>query len=105
MLYKFKCKAAADLIMLGEQGDELLRVVGREPSAQGIFEVAAMPAAIAALEAAVARSEQAPSAVADKGEDEDRAGARAVSLRQRAWPLRELLRRAHEAQQVVVWGV
>jgi hypothetical protein len=105
MLYKFKSKAAADLIMLGEQGDELLRMVGREPSAQGIFEVTALPAVIAALEAAVARSEQAPAAAADKGEDDGHAGARAVSLRQRAWPLRELLRRAHEAQQVVVWGV
>ncbi len=102
MLYKFKSKATGDLLMLGPQGDELLRLLGREPAPQGIFEVAGMPAAIAALEAAVARSEQV-AASADK--EDDAAGQRSVSLRQRVWPMREMLRRAYEAQQVVVWGV
>jgi hypothetical protein len=118
MLYKFKCKAAADLVMLGPQGDELLRLMGREPTERGIIEVAAVPAAMAALDAAVLRSEQpqapgaAPAARADDhaadqdGTDQDVADApQAVSLRQRAWPMREMLRRAHEEQQPVVWGV
>jgi len=126
MLYRFKCKAAADLVMLGPQGDELLRLMGREPAERGIIEVAAVPAAMAALEAAVLRSEQpqapgsaptkaptaAPSAGAEvpavdqDGTDQDPADApQAVLLRQRAWPMREMLRRAHEEQQPVVWGV
>lgn len=118
MLYKFKCKAAGDLLMLGPQGDELLRLMGREPAARGILEAADMPAAIAALEAAVAASEQPGAAAAralaelsDQLSAEAPAGdhpaqaAPAVSLRQRAWPMRELLRRAHDAAQPVVWGV
>ena len=59
MLYKFKSRAAGDVIMLGPNGDQLLRLAGREPAPRGIFEVDAMPAVIAALEAAVATDEAA----------------------------------------------
>ena len=31
MLYKFKSKAAGDVIMLGPNGDQMLRIIGREP--------------------------------------------------------------------------
>ena len=50
MLYKFKSKAAGDLIMLGPNGDQVLRLVGREPAPQGIFEVEQMPGLVATLE-------------------------------------------------------
>lgn len=100
MIYKFKSKAAGDLVMLGPQGDQLLTIIGREPSPRGIIEPGAMDAAIAALEAAIA-AETAPAD--DAGEDRD--GPRAVSLRQRAWPMIELLKRARAEEQPVVWGV
>ncbi len=106
MLYKFKCKAAGDLVMLGPQGDELLRLMGREPAARGIIEAADLGAALAALEAAVLRSEPSTGPADDAADDEAPADeSQRVSLRQRAWPLRELLRRAHDAQAAVVWGV
>jgi len=106
MLYKFKCKAAGDVIMLGPNGDQLLGLLGREPSAQGIIEVAAMPAALQALQAAI-DAEAARAAEAGEGEEADgqAAGARVVALRQRLWPMMELLRRAHAAEVPVVWGV
>ena len=53
MIYKFRSKAAGDLIMLEPHGDQLLRLLGREPAPKGIIEPAQMPAAIAALQAAV----------------------------------------------------
>lgn len=99
MIYKFRSKAAGDLIMLGPQGDQVLRAIGREPAAQGIIEPAAMAAAIAALEAAVAAE------AVDGAEAEDHERPRAVSLRQRAWPMIEMLKRAQAAGQPVVWGV
>ena len=34
MLYKFKSKAAGDVIMLGPNGDHVLRLAGREPAAR-----------------------------------------------------------------------
>ena len=106
MLYKFKSKATGDVIMLGANGDQVMRIIGKEPAAQGIIAVADMRAAIAALQAAVAQSEAkhepADDASAPAGATP---GADRVSLRQRVWPLVEMLKRAHGAGEPVVWGV
>ena len=51
MIYKFKSQAAGDVIMLAPAGDALMRVLGREPSAKGIIEVADTPQAMAAIQA------------------------------------------------------
>lgn len=105
MIYKFKSKATSDVIMLGPNGDQLLRLIGREPAAQGIIEPAAMPAAIAALEAAVVADEAARAeARAEEVEPDEREGTQ-VALRQRVWPMIEMMRRAHAAGEPVVWGV
>ena len=37
MLYKFKSKATGDLIMLEPNGRQVLRLIGKEPTAQGII--------------------------------------------------------------------
>ena len=101
MIYKFKSKATGDVIMLGPNGDQLLRLLGREPAAQGIIEVEAMPAAVATLEAAVAAEEAAGSGNAEDAEGKPKG----ISLRQRVWPMVDALKRAHAAGQPVVWGV
>jgi hypothetical protein len=105
MIYKFRSKAAGDVVMLGANGDQLLRALGREPAAKGIIEVAAMPAAIAALERAVA-DEEARGA----GDENDDAGdephtTRGIGLRQRVWPMVEMMRRSQAAGEPIVWGV
>jgi hypothetical protein len=105
MIYKFRSKAAGDVVMLGANGDQLLRALGREPAAKGIIEVAAMPAAIAALERAVA-DEEARGA----GDENDNAGdethtTRGIGLRQRVWPMVEMMRRSQTAGEPIVWGV
>ena len=116
MIYKFKSPATGDLIMLAPQGDLVLRLLGREPAAQGVIEPADMPAALQALQAAIAAAEapaagaaanQNANANADADADAtERDGAvRAVGLRQRLWPMVEMLRRAHAADARVVWGV
>jgi hypothetical protein len=98
MIYKFKSKATADLIMLGPHGDQILRLAGREPTAQGIFDVADMPALLAAWQAAIAADEARTAAPDDEHHDP-------VQLRQRLWPMIDMLRRAQQADQPVVWGV
>lgn len=103
MIYKFKSKATGDLIMLGPHGNQLMALLGREPAAQGIIEVEAMPGALAALQAAI-EAEEATLPDGDESADEP-TGARAVALRQRLWPMIEMLRRAHAAGEPVVWGV
>ncbi|WP_088283483.1 DUF1840 domain-containing protein [Ideonella sp. A 288] len=107
MIYKFKSKAAGDLIMLGPNGDAMLRLLGREPAAKGIFEPAAMPEAIVALQAAIdaeeaARAEAEREALATGGE---RPAAQGISLRQRLWPMVEMMRRAQAHGEPIVWGV
>jgi hypothetical protein len=103
-MYRFKSKADGDLIMLAPVGDQLLRIIGREPSVQGIIEVAALPAAIAALEQAIAAAESARGA-ARQSDDDDEAGASRIGLQQRAWPLLEMMRRSLAERADIVWGV
>ncbi len=99
MIYKFKSPAAGDVIMLAPQGDQLLRLLGREPAAQGVFEPADMPALVQTLQAAIAAAE----APADEADGDSPAAA--VGLRQRLWPMVEMLRRAQAADARIVWGV
>lgn len=107
MIYKFKSKATADVIMLGPNGDQVLRVLGREPSPKGILEVDAMPAAMAALQKAIADEEASTRGEADQDDegDADEKAPTTVSLRQRAWPLLEMIRQSHAAGEPIVWGV
>jgi Domain of unknown function (DUF1840) len=112
MVYKFKSKASGDLIMLAGPGDQLMRLLGRESAAQGIIEVAAMPQALLALQEAIAEEARLqaqptpqPAALAT-GTDADTApAAAAVALRQRLWPMIDMLKRAHAANEPIVWGV
>ena len=109
MIYKFKSKASGDVLMLGPNGDALLRLLGREPAAKGIFEPGAMGAMVAQIEQAVAADEAARAeAKADAQDDAERTaapGRDGVSMRQRLWPMVDLLKRSAAAGEPVVWGV
>ncbi|MCZ4316292.1 DUF1840 domain-containing protein [Comamonadaceae bacterium G21597-S1] len=107
MLYKFKSKAAGDVIMLQANGEQILRIIGKEPGPKGIVLPEQMPAAIAALEKATAQG-QAAQPPADAGAPDDKddtPAADRVSLRQRATPFIDMLRRCHQADKEIVWGV
>ena len=124
MLYKFKSRSTADLILLEPQGRRLLQIIGKEPGPTGIVTAAQIPSAIEALEsaeaaeerqaaaqqeaaAAAARQEQGTTDNNGDKNDQDEADARRsefVSLRQRAAPFIDMLRRSAEAGHDVVWG-
>lgn len=107
MLYRFKSKAGADVLMMADSADAVLRLMGRDPAPQGILESAALPGYVQQLEAGVAADE----AQFQQAVDEARAAGQpaprrqGVSLRQRAWPLRELMQRSIKEGADVVWGV
>ena len=103
-MYRFKSKADGDLIMMAPVGDQLLRVIGREPAPKGISAAAALPQAIAALEQAIAAAELAK-VDARRVDDDDAGGAKAIGLQQRAWPLLEMMRRSLAERTDIVWGV
>lgn len=102
-MYRFKSKADGDLLMMAPVGDQILRILGREPSAQGIIEAGALPQAIRALEEAIAAAELARRD--QKRGDDDERGAEAVGLHQRAWPMLEMMRRSLAEGSDIVWGV
>jgi len=110
MLYKFKSQVTGDLIMLEPNGRKILTVIGKAPDslAKGILLPQEMPAALAALEAAMAEEEaaqhQRAEAALAQGEDPPH-DDNAVSLRQRALPFMDMLRRCHQAGKEIVWGV
>lgn len=107
MIYKFKSKAAGDVIMTGPVGDDVLRIIGKPAAAKGIIEVAAMGAAVAAVEQAIAADEAARRQAEQQAAAEGRKlGPRdGVLLRQRAWPLVEMMKRSMAEQADIVWGV
>jgi len=113
MLYKFKSKATGDLILLEPQGKLILTLIGKELGAQGIVLPNEMPAAIAALQAAVMQEELAHQAAKDAAKAEAQTegskgatdGARTITLKQRVVPFIDILRRAHAEDKEVTWGV
>lgn len=111
MLFRFKSRATADLLLLEPQAQRLLQIIGKEATPQGIVTLAQMPGAIAALQAAVAdearREAEAPDVLPDQDAppDPDAPERDTVRLRQRATPFIELLRRSAAAGKDVVWGV
>lgn len=112
MIYKFRSAASGDVIMLGPHGDAMLRLLGREPAAKGIVEPRDMPAAIAALRAAIDEAERrasTPSAPAAQpattaGRETAHDDEPPVSLRRRLWPMIDMFERAARADVPVVWG-
>jgi hypothetical protein len=104
-MYRFKSKADADLIMMTPVGDQILRILGREPAPQGSLEAAALPHAIQALEEAIAAAELARRDAKRADDDDEGRGAEAVGLQQRAWPMLEMMRRSLAERADIVWGV
>ena len=107
MLYTFKSQAAANLIMLQPNGERVLEIIGKQPGLQGIILPEQMPAAIAALENAMAQEEpvQDPAGATDKTASSTPKRSDAVSLRQRAVPFIDMLKRCQKAGKEIVWGV
>lgn len=107
MLFKFKSKAAGDLIMLEPNGRRVLEIIGKEAQSKGIILPEQMPAAIAALEASIVKDEADQKAMVEEAKAKGEAPPRAdgISLRQRAVPFLDMLRRCEKAGQEIVWGV
>ena len=111
MLYKFKSKTTGDVIMLQANGRRVLEIIGKDTQAgsgdKGIILPEHMLAAIAALEAAIAQEEAQHKAAleAARAIHEPAPRFEGITLRQRALPFIDMLRRSQKAGHEVVWGV
>ena len=94
MLFKFKSKVTGDLIMLEPDAKRLLKIMGREDQIKGIFLADQLPAAIAALEGALAQE------ALDGMQD-----PKQISLRQRSLPMLKMLKQCLAQSADVFWGV
>ncbi len=106
MLVTFSSKAGADILMLSEHAKPILRIAGKiidDPfPVRGVFSAEQLPEAIDRIERAIAAE---PFAKQDDDDDElprDPITA-SVALRQRAFPLLDLMRRGREAGLPVMW--
>ncbi|AZY50678.1 DUF1840 domain-containing protein [Bordetella avium] len=109
MLITFHSKATAEVLMRTSDAAPLLQLIGKLDSdhipEQGVFTPEQLPAAIAALEAAIARQ----SAPADDEDHPDKEPVhpvdREVSLQQRAYPLLDMMRQSLAARASLTWSV
>lgn len=99
MLYKFKSKDHGDVIMLEANGRQVLEIIGKNAGPKGIILPDEMPAAIKALEAAIALEESA-----DDSPDHVVPGD-GLDLHKRSISFIEMLRYSHAVGDHVVWGV
>ena len=100
MLYKFKSKNAGDVIMLEGNGRRLLEVIGKDAGPTGIILADQMPAAIKALQDAIALEE-----LRDEDPGDNAVQGDVLGLRQRTMPFIDMLQRNHKAGTDVTWGV
>lgn len=110
MLYIFKSRASADVIMFGPDAKRLLEIIGKDPDAKGIVTVEQLPQAIASLEQAAEADRAQVRALRNHLESSnDHEGIAAekttVHLSQRAMPLIAMMKESLREETPVVWGV
>jgi hypothetical protein len=107
MLITFRSKSTAEVLMLSEHAKPLLLAAGKvfegEVPDRGVFTPEQLGAAIAGLNHAI--SGDFP---ADDNDDDDHlprhAMAQTVTLKQRAYPLLEMFKKAQEEGTGVTWA-
>ena len=106
---RFRSKPCADVLMLPALAQRALSLMGRDALPSGLLAAEDLPLLLDRLQQAVALDDQRAS------ESEARPGGAPVDdecddptpeprLRQRLWPLMDLLRRSHAAGESVVWS-
>lgn len=106
MLYRFQSRATPPFVMLEVHARQLFDIIGKAPAPQGVITGEQMPAAISALETAMAREGQNAHNADDyavEGHDNE-AEKQHVGLRQRAAPLLHMLKDSLADQKDVVWS-
>lgn len=101
MLVRFKSDVGG-FTMFGDIAVKLLRMTGHSGTVPGAIPAADIPAALARLEKAMAVQAPEP---AQPGAEESPDKPPPVSLRQRAFPMLELLRNAAREECGIMWDV
>lgn len=101
-LVTFRSRAASAIIMHAQTAQRLLEIIGKPMAERGVITSEQVEEALSRLLAAVEREK----ASGVPAQDSDAAGGEhPVSLRQRAFPLVEMLRAARKRHVDVTWGI
>lgn len=110
MIVTFKSAASADVIYFGDVAKRMMELMGKEAADQGIVTVEQLPAAIAALKAAIAADKERHRQHLLDEEQKTETAANGdtrpfVSLTQRAAPLVAMLEESLHEGKPVMWGI
>ncbi len=118
VIITFQSKASGDVIMFGDVAHHMMKLMGKDITAQGIVTVEQLPDAIARLRAAIVQDKETHQRRVAEASDQQKgafdaspvspeasSSSGAVSLTQRAIPLLELLERSLRRKTPVLWGV
>jgi hypothetical protein len=113
MIYQFETRAGGRITYTDIVGAQILHLIGKQPGPRGVIPVEEIPAALAALEAAVAREKSAGAEerraldphASNQSEQDERDREPAITLGQRAYPFIDLLRHAQNVREDVTWGI
>ncbi|MCO5101680.1 MAG: DUF1840 domain-containing protein [Burkholderiaceae bacterium] len=119
MIYEFKSRATGSVIMTRPVAEWILQIIGKAPGRTGIITVDQMPAAVDALNRAIAQekeelraerramesAEHAPGGASEAEKSDADEDPYPVSLAQRAFPFIDLLKEAQKAGKDITWGV
>ena len=106
-IFRFKSRETGDLVMLEAHGKRMLEILGKDPSGPGVIRPEQVPAAVAAIHAAVAYDEAKQKRLKEEAiqRGESPPEFESVSLRMRSAPFIEMLQRCEKAGVDIVWGV
>ena len=105
MLVRFVSSETGEVLMYANVAKVLMQAMGKETTARGAFLPAQMLPAAQALRDAVARTEVRQPVEEEEAEEEGKKKEPVVALRQRAWPLIDMLERTAKAgpDANIVW--
>jgi hypothetical protein len=107
MLVKFNSSTSGQIMMFAQTARQMLDILGKECNARGVITTEQLPGAIERLRLAVADDKGVSPAMDerpnDASESDDRDQASRVGLRQRAYPLIELLVWTSKEDGFILW--
>jgi cyclopropane-fatty-acyl-phospholipid synthase len=105
-MIRFSSAATGDVNMLDEHAAHLLEAIGKTRGERGVITAEEIPAALAALRAAIAGDAPRHARPEDTDDpDERQRREHDVDLGRRAYPLIDMLERAVKNNKEITWGV